>query len=168
MTLRFSLRRTSTVCSAVKATKTQCPLWQSRSASAMAVPTSSPPEHTYNDISVRALSVAMYNLKYLLIISKKEAALPNHDPPSDSQTAAIVNEHMPYMVATYVRPPPMMVKGEGCYMWDIENRRYLDFTAGIAVNALGHCDPEMAKLIGQQVCFHILILYPLASLTCNI
>ncbi|KAL9127448.1 MAG: hypothetical protein Q9217_003685 [Psora testacea] len=54
------------------------------------------------------------------------------------------------MVATYVRPPPMMVKGKGCYLWDIENRRYLDFTAGIAVNALGHCDPEMAKLIGQQ------------------
>ena len=44
----------------------------------------------------------------------------------------------------------MMVKGEGCYLWDIENRKYLDFTAGIAVNALGHCDPEMAKLIGQQ------------------
>ena len=58
---------------------------------------------------------------------------------------------MPYMVATYIRPPLMIVKGEGCYLWDIENRRYLDFTAGIAVNALGHCDPEMAKLIGQQV-----------------
>lgn len=45
----------------------------------------------------------------------------------------------------------MMVKGEGCYLWDIENRRYLDFTAGIAVNALGHCDPETSKLIAQQV-----------------
>ncbi|KAL9596380.1 MAG: hypothetical protein Q9179_004635 [Wetmoreana sp. 5 TL-2023] len=54
------------------------------------------------------------------------------------------------MVATYVRPPPLMVKGEGCYLWDAENRRYLDFTAGIAVNALGHCDPEMAKLISHQ------------------
>ena len=63
----------------------------------------------------------------------------------------MVSEHTKYMVATYVRPPPMMVKGEGCYLWDIENRRYLDFTAGIAVNALGHCDPEMAKLMGQQV-----------------
>lgn len=63
----------------------------------------------------------------------------------------MVGEHSKYMVATYVRPPPMMVKGEGCYLWDIENRRYLDFTAGIAVNALGHCDPEMAKLMGQQV-----------------
>jgi acetylornithine aminotransferase len=55
------------------------------------------------------------------------------------------------MVATYVRPLPVMVKGEGCYLWDIENRRYLDFMAGIAVNALGHCDPEMAKLMAQQV-----------------
>ena len=63
----------------------------------------------------------------------------------------MVSEHTKYMVATYVRPPPMMVKGKGCYLWDIENRRYLDFTAGIAVNALGHCDAEMAKLIGQQV-----------------
>ena len=63
----------------------------------------------------------------------------------------MVSEHTKYMVATYVRPPPMMVKGEGCYLWDVENRRYLDFTAGIAVNALGHCDPEMAKLMGQQV-----------------
>ncbi|KAF1991376.1 acetylornithine aminotransferase mitochondrial precursor [Aulographum hederae CBS 113979] len=81
---------------------------------------------------------------------EKEASLPNSDPPSDSQTARLVNDQMPYMVPTYVRPPPMFEKGEGCYLWDVENRRYLDFTAGIAVNALGHCDPEIAKLMGQQ------------------
>lgn len=45
----------------------------------------------------------------------------------------------------------MFQKGEGCYMWDMENRKYLDFTAGIAVNGLGHCDPEMSKLLSQQV-----------------
>jgi hypothetical protein len=55
------------------------------------------------------------------------------------------------MVKTYVRPPPMFVKGEGMYLWDVENRKYLDFTAGIAVNALGHCDPEISKIIAQQV-----------------
>ncbi|KAF2768679.1 mitochondrial acetylornithine aminotransferase [Teratosphaeria nubilosa] len=54
------------------------------------------------------------------------------------------------MVPTYVRPSVMMQKGEGCYIWDIENRQYLDFTAGIAVNALGHCDPEISKIIYQQ------------------
>lgn len=48
----------------------------------------------------------------------------------------------------------MLVRGEGCYVWDVENRRYLDFTAGIAVNALGHCDPELSKLIAQQVGTH--------------
>jgi len=47
----------------------------------------------------------------------------------------------------------MFVKGEGCYLWDVENRKYLDFTAGIAVNALGHCDPEISKIIAQQVKF---------------
>jgi predicted acetylornithine/succinylornithine family transaminase len=57
------------------------------------------------------------------------------------------------MVKTYTRPPPMFVKGEGVYLWDVENRKYLDFTAGIAVNALGHCDPEISKLIAQQVRF---------------
>lgn len=55
------------------------------------------------------------------------------------------------MVATYARPPPVFVKGEGSYLWDIDNRKYLDFTAGIAVNSLGHCDPEFTNLIAQQV-----------------
>ena len=82
---------------------------------------------------------------------QREASLSNPDPPSDSATAALVNEQAPYMVKTYVRPPPMFVKGEGCYLWDVENRKYLDFTAGIAVNALGHCDPEMSRIIAQQV-----------------
>jgi acetylornithine aminotransferase len=55
------------------------------------------------------------------------------------------------MVKTYVRPLPMFVRGEGMYLWDIEGRKYLDFTAGIAVNALGHCEPEVSKLIAEQV-----------------
>lgn len=54
------------------------------------------------------------------------------------------------MVPTYVRPPPMFQKGQGCWLYDVENRQYLDFTAGIAVNALGHCDPEMARLMAEQ------------------
>ncbi|KUJ13446.1 acetylornithine and succinylornithine aminotransferase [Mollisia scopiformis] len=80
----------------------------------------------------------------------RNATLSNPDPPADSATAALVNEQAPYMLKTYARPPPMFVKGEGCYLWDVENRKYLDFTAGIAVNALGHCDPEMARIIAQQ------------------
>ncbi|KAL8893457.1 MAG: hypothetical protein Q9192_005244, partial [Flavoplaca navasiana] len=102
-----------------------------RRASAIAVPTSTASQNIEHDVM-------------------KEASVPNPDPPADSPTAAQLSEHTPYMVATYVRPPPMMVKGEGCYLWDAENRQYLDFTAGIAVNALGHSDPEIAKLLYQQ------------------
>ncbi|KAI9737289.1 MAG: acetylornithine aminotransferase [Claussenomyces sp. TS43310] len=80
----------------------------------------------------------------------RAAHLSNPDPAPDSATAALVNEQAPFMVKTYARPPPMFVKGEGCYLWDVENRKYLDLTAGIAVNALGHCDPEMSRLIAQQ------------------
>ena len=39
-------------------------------------------------------------------------------------------------------------------MWDIENRKYLDFTAGIAVNGLGHCDEGMSTVIAEQVGLH--------------
>lgn len=44
----------------------------------------------------------------------------------------------------------MFEKGQGCYLYDVENRAYLDFTAGIAVNALGHCDPGMATILAEQ------------------
>lgn len=55
------------------------------------------------------------------------------------------------MVATYARPPPVFVQGEGSFLYDVENRKYLDFTAGIAVTALGHCDPEFTRILTDQV-----------------
>lgn len=78
---------------------------------------------------------------------------------------AFIKDRNPYMVPTYVRPAPMMLKGQGCYLWDMENRRYLDFTAGIAVNSLGHCDPEIAQIIAEQVCTSAYILGLIVSLT---
>ncbi|KAL1982166.1 hypothetical protein VTN96DRAFT_1701 [Rasamsonia emersonii] len=81
---------------------------------------------------------------------EKSTSLSTPDPAPNSSTFAFLEERTPYMVTTYARPPPMMVKGQGCYLWDMENRRFLDLTAGIAVNSLGHCDPEIAKIIAQQ------------------
>lgn len=78
------------------------------------------------------------------------STLSNPDPTEDSRSARLVAEYAPYMVATYSRPPPVFVKGRGSYLWDTENRKYLDLTAGIAVNSLGHCDPISANLIAQQ------------------
>ncbi|RMZ81162.1 hypothetical protein DV737_g2699, partial [Chaetothyriales sp. CBS 132003] len=79
-----------------------------------------------------------------------EQAVPNPDPASDSPTTAFLNQTTPFMVPTYVRPPPMIVQGKGCVLYDNENRAYLDFTAGIAVASLGHSDAEVARIIENQ------------------
>jgi acetylornithine aminotransferase len=79
-----------------------------------------------------------------------EKTVPNPDPAPDSPTSAFLNQSTPYMVPTYVRPPPMMVSGNGCVLYDNENNAYLDFTAGIAVNSLGHADPALTRIIENQ------------------
>ncbi|KAI1124118.1 acetylornithine and succinylornithine aminotransferase [Nemania abortiva] len=79
-----------------------------------------------------------------------DASLPNPDPAEDSPSSTLTAQHLKHMVATYARPSVMFVKGEGSYLWDLENRKYLDFTAGIAVNGLGHADPALARLIADQ------------------
>jgi acetylornithine/succinyldiaminopimelate/putrescine aminotransferase len=55
------------------------------------------------------------------------------------------------MVTTYARPTPVFARGAGCHLWDADGRRYLDLTAGIAVNSLGHCDPQVAEILHEQV-----------------
>jgi acetylornithine aminotransferase len=93
-----------------------------------------------------------------------DASVPNPDPAEDSASAAMINEHAKYMLATYARPPPVFVRGEGSYLYDLENRKYLDFTSGIAVNSLGHCDPGVWHVIADQV--SIRSLFPLQERQC--
>lgn len=79
-----------------------------------------------------------------------EASLSHPDPAPDSQTVAFLEQTIPFMVPSYVRPLPMMVKGDGSKLYDNENREYLDFTSGIAVNSLGHNDPGVNRAIALQ------------------
>jgi len=64
--------------------------------------------------------------------------------------ADIVREGQKYIMNTYARLPIAMVKGEGCYVYDADGRKYLDFVAGIAVNALGHAHPAVAEALSRQ------------------
>ena len=50
-------------------------------------------------------------------------------------------------------PPPtaVLVRGEGCYVWDAEGNKYLDFLAGIAVNSLGHTHPVLVDAVSRQI-----------------
>lgn len=47
--------------------------------------------------------------------------------------------------------PIQVTKGKGVYLYDTEGNKYLDFAAGIAVNALGYAHPAFTKAIKQQV-----------------
>lgn len=51
------------------------------------------------------------------------------------------------LLGTYVRPPFLLVEGKGTEVRDADGRTYLDFTAGIGVNALGHGHPAVAEAV---------------------
>ncbi|MBL8297255.1 MAG: acetylornithine/succinylornithine family transaminase [Rhodanobacteraceae bacterium] len=44
----------------------------------------------------------------------------------------------------------VLERGQGSRVWDSDGRDYVDFSAGIAVNALGHADPELLKALQSQ------------------
>jgi acetylornithine aminotransferase len=90
----------------------------------------------------------------------------------------MIEDHSQYLLNTYARPPLLFTRGKGCKLYatsptnprfnsasssvtptsttskekkrEDEEVEYLDFTAGIAVNALGHADPQIASLLAEQ------------------
>lgn len=56
-----------------------------------------------------------------------------------------------WVLGTYARQPLFLQRGEGAWVWDVEGRKYLDLTSGIAVNALGHADPAVVAAVHEQV-----------------
>jgi acetylornithine/N-succinyldiaminopimelate aminotransferase len=63
---------------------------------------------------------------------------------------APVREAARYLMNTYRRPPVVFTRGKGCYLFDAQGRRYLDFLGGIAVNALGHAHPRLVRVIRRE------------------
>jgi len=80
-----------------------------------------------------------------------------------------------YVMSTYNRFPIVLVRGEGCRVWDAEGKEYLDFVAGLAVCNLGHCHPKVVAAIREQAgkLLHVSNLYwiepqiKLAELLCR-
>jgi predicted acetylornithine/succinylornithine family transaminase len=62
----------------------------------------------------------------------------------------IIQGEKDYVLHTYNRPEVVFTKGEGVYLYDTDGKKYLDFVAGIAVNALGHSDAEWAATVQAQ------------------
>ena len=55
-----------------------------------------------------------------------------------------------HMFTTYGRQPILLVKGNGCKVWDDTGKEYIDFLGGIAVCALGHASPIVTKALDEQ------------------
>jgi acetylornithine/N-succinyldiaminopimelate aminotransferase len=61
-----------------------------------------------------------------------------------------------HLLRSYARYPLTIERGQACYFWDSEGRRYLDFITGIGVNALGYSHPRVLRAIQEQsrLCLH--------------
>ena len=55
-----------------------------------------------------------------------------------------------YLIHNYSQPPISILSGAGSRVWDDEGNEYLDFTSGIAVNALGHSHPDWVAAVESQ------------------
>src|SRR5690348_4212174 len=56
----------------------------------------------------------------------------------------------PSVLPTYNRADVAFVRGEGAYLFAEDGKRYLDFGAGIAVNAFGHANPKLVAALSEQ------------------
>ncbi len=69
----------------------------------------------------------------------------NAAPPQFVEAAS------PHVMNTYGRVPIALSHGQGCRVWDVNGREYLDALAGIAVNTLGHNHPKLVPALQDQI-----------------
>jgi acetylornithine/N-succinyldiaminopimelate aminotransferase len=67
---------------------------------------------------------------------------------SDAQD--IIQREQFFLLQTYNRYPLAIERGKGVFLYDFDGKKYLDFVAGLGVNALGHAHPRIVKVIREQ------------------
>ena len=101
------------------------------------------------------------------------------DPTTPAPTTTfdqIADLERKYLLQTYNRYPVVLTRGKGVFLYDIDEKRYLDFVSGLGVNALGHAHPRIVKAIREQAAklIHVSNLYyheyqgPLAEKLCTL
>ena len=76
-------------------------------------------------------------------------------------STAILERERSFLLQTYNRYPVVLARGKGVFLYDLDGQRYLDFVAGLGVNALGHAHPRIVKIIREQAAraIHLSNLY---------
>jgi predicted acetylornithine/succinylornithine family transaminase len=73
-------------------------------------------------------------------------------PPEVSSTLEeIMGLEQKYLLQNYARYPLALHRGKGCYLYDLNGKRYLDLISGIGVNSLGYAHPRITKVMREQV-----------------
>ncbi|KAI5481786.1 hypothetical protein MNV49_000063 [Pseudohyphozyma bogoriensis] len=101
-----------------------------------------PAARCFSSSAVALSTVPKANTDYL-----KPTHLDDAPPQAVSDRLA---RYASVTLATYARPPFILSHGKRCSVFDTQGREYLDFSGGIAVNALGHADDEVAKIVADQ------------------
>ena len=72
--------------------------------------------------------------------------------PASPGTASnpVLRDASRYLMNTYKRGDVIFTHGRGCYVFDQNGKKYLDFLGGIAVNALGYSHPDLVKTIQKE------------------
>src|SRR5581483_9435390 len=80
---------------------------------------------------------------------------------SMTATEEIIQREKYFLLPTYNRYPVVLTRGKGVFLYDIDGQKYLDFVAGLGVNALGHAHPAIVKVIREQAAkvIHLSNLY---------
>src|SRR4051812_38199564 len=80
---------------------------------------------------------------------------PCHSPCSGVLMTAALPKHIeaasPHVMNTYGRLPIALDHGQGCRVWDVNGKAYLDALGGIAVNTLGHNHPKLVPALQEQI-----------------
>jgi len=67
-----------------------------------------------------------------------------------STSQAILDRAQQVLIHNYARVPVVMVRGEGCRLWDADGREFLDMFAGFGGSILGHCHPQLVRAVTDQ------------------
>jgi acetylornithine/N-succinyldiaminopimelate aminotransferase len=92
-------------------------------------------------------------LKYFLVPDAPGLSTRDSDTivfPHMTTTEEIIARESRFLLPTYNRYPIVLERGKGVFLFDLEGNRYLDFVAGLGVNALGHAHPRVVKAIREQ------------------
>jgi acetylornithine/N-succinyldiaminopimelate aminotransferase len=76
-------------------------------------------------------------------------------------TEEVIQREKQFLLQTYNRYPLVIECGKGVFLFDLDGKKYLDFVAGLGVNALGHAHPRIVKTVRNQAArvIHLSNLY---------